>query len=86
LKRINVSFDLTGSFSELTDQVRALAEQHGLECSGSGTGFGRRDIDVEGTTEQLEAFTEAVRALPALADLDPEVTEPDDIEEDSEEE
>ena len=69
LQRINVSFTLTADFVAHTEAVRALATTHGMESTGAGAGFGQRDIDFEGTADQVATFEEAVKQLPILQGL-----------------
>ena len=79
-QRISVSFTLTDAFVELTEAVLALAGTHGLTFTGSGAGFGQRDMDFEGTPGRVEAFDEAVKVLPALANMgvDTSISDEDD--------
>jgi hypothetical protein len=82
--RITVTFTLTDAFVEVSEAVRTLAATFGLESTGSGAGFGQRDIDFEGTPGQVEAFDQAVRAMPELAGLDVDTSIDDGSEEEDE--
>ncbi|HEX9438274.1 MAG TPA: hypothetical protein VF909_01280 [Roseiflexaceae bacterium] len=69
-----ISFKLTDRFVELSETADGLAAKHGLESTGSGAGFGRRDIDYESPDEErAQTFLAEVRAHPDFAGMEVEL-------------
>lgn len=63
-KFFGVSFEFNNKAWELSDKIRTIANKHNIRDTGSGAGFGMRDLDFEITEESdVKSFKKEVKKL-----------------------